>query len=134
MKFARPPRRAWLSPRHDWGTQSVQYDRDDIPRTPGIVQWAVPASEAPVRIECLLFWNPGNMLLGILNYFPEGSPFSDEPHDVFLIVNPVARRCGIGTDLLKAALRRWPEIDLAKQSYTDEGWDFVSIFLEWEEN
>lgn len=129
MKGARPPRRASLGPVHDWLSQAPQYYRSDVPRTPGIVHWTVPASETPVRIECLLFWGADDRLMGILNYYPDGSPFGEQPHDTLTLVNPQYRRIGIGTTLLATALEKWPEITLLGQSYTDQGWAFVSSFL-----
>jgi GNAT superfamily N-acetyltransferase len=121
---------AGISHVHDWLSQSLQYlTRTDIPKAPGIVHWTVPKNEAPVRIECLLFFDEDVQLRGILNYYPEGSAFGDEPHDTLTLVHPAHRRKGIGTALLKEATCRWPQIDLTKQSYTDEGWALAQTLL-----
>lgn len=129
----RPPRRvpAGISHVHDWLSQSLQYlTRTDIPKVPGIVHWTVPEGEAPVRIECLLYFDEKAQLRGILNYYPDGSPLGDEPHDTLTLVHPATRRQGIGTALLHDAKRRWPRIDLLKQSYTDEGWALAQSVLQ----
>lgn len=130
MTFARPQRRVILNETHSWIGQSVQYlVRTDIPRQAGIVHWTVPASEAPVRIECLLFWTERLTLGGIFNYYPDGGPWGEKPHDTLTLVNPTLRRQGIGTALLREAMSRWPAIDLSTQSYSDDGWAFVSSLI-----
>lgn len=146
--LARPPRRVAGDVTHAWESQALQYQRPDVPRVPaGLTHWTVPADEAPVRIECLLLWNPpagrsihlgvlpavraaAAELIGILNYYPEGSPYGEEPHDVLVLVHPEHRREGVGTILLTEAMRLWPGIDLLTQSYTTAGWELARSLLE----
>lgn len=130
--ISRPPRRArhGLDSVHYWLSQALQYEtRRDIIKMPGIVHWAVPEDEAPVRIECLLYFDLALSLRGILNYYPEGSPFGEQPHDTLTLVHPGHRRQGIGRRLTEESLRLWPQIDLTKQSYTDEGWALAQTLL-----
>ena len=125
--LTQPKRRVGVT--HTWDSQAKQYARPDIIWTLGINHWTVPKDEAPVPIECLLYFNPEGRLLGILNYYPEGSPFGEVPHDLLVLVDPAVRRCGIGTWLLTAAMERWPAIDLTKQAYTDQGWALATSVL-----
>lgn len=119
---------------HTWESQECQYiDRTDIRWRPGITHWTVPRNAAPVPIECLLYREDrgglAGRLVGILNYFPEGSPVGDLPGDTLTLVRPEWRRKGIGKALLTEALRRWPAIDLLSQSYTDEGYALATSVL-----
>jgi GNAT superfamily N-acetyltransferase len=125
----RPPRRVPFDITHTWESQVPQYSRPDVPREAGINHWVVPAAEAPVPIECLLYRNAGHLLLGILNYYPQGSPLGELPHDFMVIVHPRSRRQGIGKALLEAAVDRWPDIDLMAQCYTDAGWELAQTLL-----
>lgn len=130
----RPPRRVPGSVTHTWISQAWQYNRPDVPKTKnGIVHWTVPKDEAPVPIECLLFYGSDGRLVGILNYYPEGSPLGEKPHDTLTLVMPSMRRCGIGKALLREALKRWPQIDLLKQAYTDEGWALARTLIQEKE-
>lgn len=129
----RPPRRIPHNLTHHWHGQAIQYERrSDIPVRPGIVAWQAPLSETyGVPVLCLLHYSGNlfqNLLTGILNYFPEGSPFGDEVGDYFIIVKPSHRRQSIGTMLTLEAVRRW-QVDLLKQSYSDEGWALAESVL-----
>ena len=125
----RPKRRASLTPVHDWASQAIQYTvRTDIERIDGITTWTVPQDEAPVPIICLLA-HQGGLLLGILNYYPEGSGLTmEQPGDIMLIIDPGYRRLGIGTHLLTRAIEVWG-VDLMSQCYTDEGWELAQSVL-----
>jgi len=114
---------------HTWESQAWQYDRPDIPKSFGIVHWTVPKDSAPVPIECLLYFGMFRDLRGILNYYPEGSPHGEQPHDLMVLVRPEVRREGIGRVLISEAMHRWPQIDLLKQSYTDSGWALAQSVL-----
>lgn len=134
---SRPPRRV-EAPVLPWESQAPQYARPDVPVPPfpNLVAWDVPAGEVPVPIRCLLYFSKELgfhqqlELTGILNYYPEGSPYGEEPHDVLVLVHPQHRREGIGTALLREALRRWPDIDLTAQRYSREGWALAETLLE----
>lgn len=131
----RPKRTVPFSITHSWQSQEWQYrTRTDIPKAEGIVHWTVPSHLAPVRIECLLFFwrlpTPALNLLGICNYYPEGSPQGEQPHDTLTLVHPDFRRLGIGSALLREAMRRWPQIKLADQTYTAQGWALVNNLKE----
>lgn len=131
--ITRPPRRIPenVSPQHAWQNQAPQYDRADVVPVPNtIVQWTVPPGEEAVPIECLLAYDGFLNLVGILNYYPEGAPLGEKPHDFFFMVNPTRRRQGIGASLIREALRRWPDIDLLNQAYTDAGWETARSVLE----
>lgn len=148
--MTRPARRVPGDLTHDWESQAEQYEyRSDVPRVgDGITLWWVPRNEAPVPIGCLLYWAPPAQsssilagvrpsykaqvaeLVGILNYYPQGSPYGEEPHDTLTLVRPDRRREGIGTALLREALRRWPDIDLRAQAYTSAGWELARTLLE----
>jgi GNAT superfamily N-acetyltransferase len=121
-----------LSPHLSWAGERGQYDRPEINnRLPGIHHWTVPAELVDgTVIECLLHysadpatggsWSRDGVLTGILNYFPHGSPFKDEPGDVLVLVDPAHQRAGIGTALLREAVRRW-QVDLHNQALTPAG-------------
>lgn len=134
MRPDRPPRRlpAGVGALFAWESQAPQYERDDIVPRPGIVHWTVPEDERPAGtpVECLLYYGEFLGLLGILNYYPEGSPLGDAPHDFFLVVHPDRRRQGVGSALIREACRRWPQIDLLGQAYTDAGWATALSVLE----
>lgn len=109
-----------------WESQAGQYDRPDIApnRFGGITWWTVPADLVPVRVECLLHWtvvDRAPLLTGILNYYPDGAPAGERPGDALVLVRPGFLRRGIGTALVRAALDRWPDLDLAGQSFTPDG-------------
>ena len=122
--LVRPPRSITLVGLHAWDRQAPQYNRADITPASGIVSWRVPEAEVAVRIECLLSYEQGAdglELVGVLNCFPDGSPFNDHPGDCFVIVRPDCRRRGLGIALVREAQRRF-DADLSTQSYSPEGW------------
>lgn len=128
----RPPRRVLHDITHTWASQAPQYDRPDITPAPGVVGWQVPPGLTPVPVLCLLYYTEhrGRLtLVGILSYFPEGSPFDDEPGDFMVLVHPEWRRQGIGSRLVREAVRRWG-VDLMTQCYTTQGWMLAQSILE----
>lgn len=124
-----PRRRVPFGLTHTWTSQAVQYERrTDIPVEPGLVHWTVPRDEAPVPIECLLAYTEDPQLVGILNYYPEGSPFGERPGDFLVLVHPAHRRKGLGTLLIAAADARW-HLNLEEQAYTPEGEALADAYL-----
>jgi GNAT superfamily N-acetyltransferase len=73
--------------------------------------------------ESLLFYGPTGNFEGIFLYYP-----LKKPPEFFVIVHPECRRCGIGTQLLGEAVKRW-SIDFGHSCYTTGGAEFVKHFL-----
>lgn len=84
------------------------------------------------NVETLLHRNSRGDLTGILYYYPDGAPLADpallgetiwleEPGNVNIMVRPNRQRRGIGSLLVREALRRWPAIDLTRQTFTPAG-------------
>lgn len=112
-----------------WAEQAPQYERPDIPdRSPGTHHWTVPPELVDgVVIECLLHYDESG-LIGILNYFPKGSPM-DLPGDVTVVVHPARQRRGVGTTLVQEARRRW-NVDLEDQCTTPAGAALIASLQE----
>ena len=73
--------------------------------------------------ESLLFYGPTGNFEGIFMYYP-----LKKPPEFFVIVHPECRRCGIGTQLLGEAVKRW-SIDFGHSWYTTSGAELVKHFL-----
>ena len=135
----RPKRRIPQVPGYlAWEEQAPQYNIPEVlsttQRLEGIHEWQVPDRLLPADakgtvIKCLLCYAEDGRLIGILNYFPNGSPIADQPGDVTLVVHPEYQRRGIGTRLLAEAVARWP-IDLDSQCMTPQGEALVRAFQE----
>ena len=80
-----------------------------------------PVSFPEYRVDCLRFRNQKGGLIGILNHYPIELLSHDRAHNINIWVRPDRQRRGVGTRLVTAALRRWPEIELDMQEYTPAG-------------
>ena len=99
----------------DWETQVHQY-----PPTgePGLSYYA---GRTPLGvIDCLLWRNEAQEVVGILNHYPFRTPEGQAPGTFNIWVKPGWQRRGIATRLADEARRRW-DIDLGLQTYTPEG-------------
>jgi GNAT superfamily N-acetyltransferase len=103
-----------------WKSQAVQYPKR---AAPGILYLHPSAG-----IHCLLFYGPDRKLQGILNYYSRAFPPFEIAGNINLWVRPDCLRQGIGTQLLQAAMARWP-LDFAQQRYTAEGLALVRAVL-----
>lgn len=98
-----------------WESQAVQYPERG---GPGITYFA---GETPFgNVDCLLFYDRKKRLRGILNYYAIDFPPWEKAGNVNIWVHPEARRRGIATRLVRAAMQRW-RIDLDQQRFTKEG-------------
>jgi GNAT superfamily N-acetyltransferase len=110
-----------------WTKQAAQLPHTGVPRSIK----HVPNAEA----EVLFFYDDVGCLRGILKYFKEDVPRSDEFGDylvahageILIVVDPDYLRRGVGTELLREAHGRW-KIDLGKQRYTPSGAALVDRF------
>jgi hypothetical protein len=107
-----------------WDSQAGQY-----PRTgePGIGYYAGDAGHAQ-PVNCLLWRDATGRLRGILNHYPIDMPPWERAGNLTVLVQPGWRRRRIATTLVDQARRRWP-IDLAAQTYTDDGRKFITAYL-----
>jgi GNAT superfamily N-acetyltransferase len=82
--------------------------------------------KATAVVDCLLYRNRKGHLVGILNHYNEDAyewdgTLLESAGNVNVWVRPNRRRRGIGTILATEALRRWPEVDVGQQRYTEAG-------------
>lgn len=106
-----------------WESQARQYpERGE----PGIGYFRGDLSDGDY-VDCLLFRGPSGRVWGILNHYPIDS-YWEKKHNANLWVHPQKRLRGIGTSLLKEALRRWPAINLSQQRYSEAGLKFIERF------
>lgn len=84
--------------------------------------------------EALLFYAPDGTLAGLFFYFPKDIWVPDISRPIeragnfTVIVAPGHRRRGVGTRLLREALKRW-NIDFEQQKYTEAGAKLVQRYL-----
>ena len=99
----------------------MQYpDCDFISIEDGISYYEATSQSLKLKIDCLLFRKNGK-ILGILNKFNDDVPHLGEKKGNFLvIVHPQYQKKGIGTQLLKEAIKRW-DVNLEQQYWTPEG-------------
>lgn len=92
-------------------------------------QWYLPHEQNnfPVRIFALLDYDEEGFLRGCCMYFPDGGP-TELPGNVTTIIRKNERRNGHATRLLTMVMNQFPEIDLSKQVYSDDGWAFIQGF------
>ena len=109
---------------HHWESQARQYARLSHP---GLHHELHTVMGVP--IHCLLWYGqppgtrdlgPRSRLHGILNYYPYDMPPHQGAGDVNVWVDPATWCRGIGSHLLREAVRRW-YVDLAAQRYTPAG-------------
>ena len=72
------------------------------------------------HVDVLLQRDKSGEIVGILYHYPFDMPPYEKKGNVNLLVRPDSRRQGIGTALLKDAMKRW-KIDLAQQQQTRAG-------------
>jgi GNAT superfamily N-acetyltransferase len=75
-------------------------------------------------IDCLLLYSASGRLQGILNHYPRDEPPYERAGNVNLYVHPDHRRQGIGTALLREAVRRWA-VDPRRQRYSPAGYELA---------
>jgi GNAT superfamily N-acetyltransferase len=108
---------------YSWESQVWQYPQKD---SPGVHYYPGVLPDGRV-VDCLLWYGSDRKLHGILNHYDEafchpGSP--EKPGNVNLWVDPAWQRMGIGTALVKDAMRRW-DLDPEQQQYSTQGWALV---------
>jgi GNAT superfamily N-acetyltransferase len=97
--------------------------------------------------ESLLYYNESGNLVGVLNYYPNDVPapaghvlqiledpsrrFIERAGNFVVIVHPEHQRTGVGTKLLREAVKRWP-INFEQQDYTWAGANLIKKFLSGE--
>lgn len=106
-----------------WESQVKQYD---LRGKPGIVQERHALGELGALdiVDCLLWRDDLGLLRGILNYYQTDNEF-EQAGNCNIWVDPGWQRTGVGTELVREALRRW-DIDPDRQRYTEAGLAFVA--------
>ena len=94
----------------------------------------------PMHADTLLYRDDNGKVIGILNHYPmdittraQGGVYRgmtmliEKAGNVNLMVDPGEQQRGVGSALLKDAIKRW-DVDLSKQDYTQEGRAFARRF------
>lgn len=122
-----------IPPAFSWESQARQYAYRDAP---GICLERHSTAELGARlgeplafIDCLLYRDEDGLLVGILNHYPDSNSEIEHAGNANIWVKPDHQRQGIGTALLKEAMRRW-DLDLEQQNYTTQGVLFINGLLE----
>lgn len=103
---------------HSWEVMASQFPEKGFP---GITATAEHPRDFPdVTVDALQYRALDGSIIGILIRYPFVAGY-ERDGNANMWVRPDRRREGIGTSLLKEALRRWPNIDLMKQDYTPAG-------------
>jgi GNAT superfamily N-acetyltransferase len=107
-----------------WENEAEQYPQKGAP---GIT------CEHGDAVETLLYRDEEGSLAGILDYFSrdvlEDGRIAQHAGEFTVSVDPARQGCGIGTQLLSAAVGRW-KIDFKQQRYTPPGAELVMKFLQ----
>ena len=74
--------------------------------------------------DCLVWRNRAGRAVGVLSLDRNGKRLG-----FIVLVDPGYRLRGIATKLLTEALRRWPELDIHNERYTQAGAAWISAFL-----
>jgi len=129
--------RMLIGPMFSWESQAAQYAEkgepgvalethyvdlltgDEVfpPQPRGL--WA-ESDDSITKVHCLLHRDANGRLLGILNHY-DGKHYLEGADAINVWVRPDVQRLGIGSQLVKEAVRRWPEITPEKQRYTEAG-------------
>lgn len=131
---------------HTWASQVRQYPKLG---TPGLTfeehevavaqvtykPTGMVVAEVLTVVDCVLYRNRKGHLIGILNHYRDDcyefdGSLLEKAGNVNVWVRPDRRRRGVGTKLVAAALRRWPEIDFTQQHYTEAGRALATNILE----
>jgi ribosomal protein S18 acetylase RimI-like enzyme len=100
---------------------------------PGISHWSktIKAGETTLHGHVLEYRDQQGRLVGGLQlHIMQMGRETSTPTVHSVVVDPGFRRQGIATQLAREALRRWPDLDLFTQQYTEDGAAFVNRFLE----
>lgn len=102
---------------YDWESQACQYPPT---ATPGIhlISPRITLSGHDTVVDCLLYYNDDEQLVGIFNHYNANNPLQVEG-SANLWVRPDHQRQGIGTSLLRRADELWDLFD--QPSYTPQG-------------
>lgn len=126
---------------HDFWSQERQHDKSGPPgisyvqnrvevarveHKPTGQTISVPSQEP---VDCLLYRSRKGTIIGILYHYPVDLMPWEQAGNVNMWVHPRRLRRGIGTALLREAMRRW-DIDPEQQSYTPEGAALMNSVLE----
>ena len=118
-----------IPPAYSWQSQARQYAYR-VKDAAGIHLERHHLGEWPnwTQIDCLLYRDEDGLLIGILNYYCDSNNPEEQQGNANIWVKPDRQRQGIGTALLREAMRRW-DIDLNQQKYTTQGVLFVDGLL-----
>lgn len=101
-------------------SQVEQFDRVG----PSGISYVKGELSATTHVNCLLYRDDDGVLIGVLYHYPQDVTPWEKAGNVNVLVDPAQQRRGIGSQLLREALRRWV-IDLDAQDYTAAGRNFV---------
>ena len=101
-------------------SQVEQFDRVG----PSGISYVKGELAATTHVNCLLYRDDDGVLIGVLYHYPQDVTPWEKAGNVNVLVDPAQQRRGIGSQLLREALRRWV-IDLDAQDYTAAGRNFV---------
>lgn len=111
----------------DWKAQVSMHPptgREGISYTPNDTSFGIVA-------HTLLHRNRKGRLTGVLYFYRDAVPVLRQPPGmVHMWVDPARHGRGVGKALALEAIRRWPEIDLAAQRYTEGGLAMARIAQE----
>lgn len=110
---------------YTWDSQARQYPRYN---TTGIHYFRGDLANGQY-VDCLLWYDDGCVLRGILNHYPEDVEPFEKKGRCNIWIHPGSMRQGIATALLSAAMDQWDDIDLHDQQYTKAGAAFARAFL-----
>lgn len=111
---------------YSWQSQASQY-LNVAPNKTGVEYFKGDMGGGKF-VDCLLYKAKDGYLLGILNHYPFDFLPYERKGNVNIWVNPDFKCCGIGTELLNEAMKRW-DINFHQQRFTPEGYAFVTKFL-----
>lgn len=108
---------------YSWESQARQYAPSGEPGISYERHYADGFDRGPENpVDCLLFRNDNGVLVGILNYYPQGDTTGliEQAGNFNVWVAPDAQRHGVATALLRNARLRWT-INLAQQRWSPQG-------------
>jgi ribosomal protein S18 acetylase RimI-like enzyme len=103
--------------------------------SPGISHWSKTARAGDATLHGYVFEyrdQQGTLRGALQLHIIQTGRDTSTPTVHSLVVDPSFKRQGIATQLAREALKRWPDLDLFTQQYTEDGAAFVNRFLEKE--